>query len=64
MEPNQLGGPSIPERIKWEYHIEEGLMNRKVDLANIGRQGWELVSALVAEGLREFYFKRPLPGRR
>jgi hypothetical protein len=63
MAPNP---PAIPEpplagpqRFQWEYRVEDGMMNRRVDLASIGREGWELVSVVVAEGMRELYFKRP-----
>ena len=44
--------------ITWEYLTLE----HAPDLAELGRQGWELVAVVTREaGDAVFYFKRPLP---
>lgn len=46
--------------MRWEYKIVYGTEN----LASLGKQGWELVSVVLAEGAEKLYFKRPLPSIR
>ena len=46
--------------ITWEYLT----LDRAPDLAELGRQGWELVAVVTREAGDSFYFKRPLPSFR
>jgi hypothetical protein len=41
----------------WEYLT----LDRPPDLAELGRQGWELVAVVARDSGDSFYFKRPLP---
>lgn len=40
----------------WEYLT----LDHAPDLAELGRQGWELVAVVTREATDIFYFKRPL----
>lgn len=42
---------------KWEYTIERNAHN---DLWRFGAEGWELITVIVTDGGRLYYFKRPL----
>jgi hypothetical protein len=44
----------------WEYLT----LDHAPDLAELGRQGWELVAVVAREAGDAFYFKRPLPSFR
>jgi hypothetical protein len=44
----------------WEYLT----LDRAPDLADLGRQGWELVAVVAHADADIFYFKRPLPAFR
>ncbi len=47
--------------IAYPMRVEKPRVNGRLTvLAEIGRNGWELVAVhLLATGLKEFYFKRP-----
>jgi hypothetical protein len=45
----------------WEYLTVE---ERRPDLPDLGRAGWELVAVVARAGGDTFYFKRPLPAFR
>ena len=46
---------------KWEYKIEVFIsFQRAARLAELGREGWELVSVFTESGSTHYAFKRPL----
>ncbi|WP_248930439.1 hypothetical protein [Paenibacillus hamazuiensis] len=45
---------------RWQYLIRTD----RSDLAELGLEGWELVSVTVVDGIETFYLKRPCPGFR
>ncbi|WP_135551229.1 hypothetical protein [Paenibacillus cymbidii] len=47
-------------RDRFEYHIS----TNRAAMAELGEDGWELVSAAVVEGVETFYYKRPAPSLR
>jgi len=47
--------------IKWEYLALDMDENCEDDFANLGKDGWELVSVVVTGKKLAAFFKRPLP---
>lgn len=46
---------------KWEYRIEIPMLYQRVSLlAQLGAEGWELVSVFTESGATHYAFKRPL----
>jgi hypothetical protein len=46
---------------KWEYRIEIFMLRERVRrLAELGEEGWELVSVFTESGSTHYAFKRPL----
>jgi hypothetical protein len=45
----------------WEYKVASGVPTLSVvNLNDLGREGWELVTAIEHAGKVFFYFKRPV----
>ncbi len=46
---------------KWEYRIEIFMLReRESRLAQLGQEGWELVTVFTESGSSHYVFKRPL----
>jgi len=50
---------------KWEYRSHTRDSRSVSQFAQLGTEGWELVTVLLLHhGLYEFYFRRPIPDTR
>lgn len=49
--------------MRWEYFVDvcDNIDELRGNMADFGKQGWELVTVVVANGYISAFYKRPLP---